>query len=145
MDGWDLERVNLDQDNPGFSESTGHFTQIEWKASTQVGCSRTQCLEFPHYFTLFPLTIGLRVGEYNENSMWMVGSLPLLSSRKCNQHPECLYQQCREADLWIVQFGRCRHFIVCVTFFASDESGDSLRPSWSAPSWRREKFYFWCR
>ncbi|KAH8796457.1 hypothetical protein BGZ57DRAFT_863588 [Hyaloscypha finlandica] len=26
IDRWDRERVNYDRDNPGFSESTGHFT-----------------------------------------------------------------------------------------------------------------------
>ncbi|KAE9375367.1 PR-1-like protein, partial [Stipitochalara longipes BDJ] len=43
IDCWGLERVNYNWNNPGFSESTGHFTQIVWKTSTQVGCSRTLC------------------------------------------------------------------------------------------------------
>lgn len=27
----------------GFSEATGHFTQVVWKGSTQVGCATTSC------------------------------------------------------------------------------------------------------
>lgn len=27
----------------GFSEKTGHFTQLVWKATTDVGCSVTDC------------------------------------------------------------------------------------------------------
>lgn len=26
--------------NPGFSSSTGHFTQVVWRSSTEVGCAR---------------------------------------------------------------------------------------------------------
>ncbi|PMD44930.1 PR-1-like protein, partial [Hyaloscypha variabilis F] len=43
IDAWGLERVNYNWNDPGFSESTGHFTQIVWKASLEVGCSRTLC------------------------------------------------------------------------------------------------------
>ena len=52
IDGWGLERVNYSWNNPGFSESTGHFTQIVWKTSMQVGCSRTLCCMFPFHSSL---------------------------------------------------------------------------------------------
>jgi hypothetical protein len=32
-----------DWSNPGFSETTGHFTQIVWKATTPVGCGKANC------------------------------------------------------------------------------------------------------
>lgn len=28
---------------PGFSEATGHFTQVVWKATTQLGCAVKVC------------------------------------------------------------------------------------------------------
>ena len=28
---------------PGFAEKTGHFTQLVWKETTQVGCGLTFC------------------------------------------------------------------------------------------------------
>jgi hypothetical protein len=44
VNGWGLERTQYDWSNPGFSEATGHFTQLVWKATTSVGCGRTNCL-----------------------------------------------------------------------------------------------------
>ncbi|MBC7974192.1 MAG: hypothetical protein H7138_04350, partial [Myxococcales bacterium] len=29
--------------NGGFSMKTGHFTQVVWRGTTQVGCGRSQC------------------------------------------------------------------------------------------------------
>lgn len=35
---WYDEVANYNYGNPGFSSETGHFTQVVWKGSTQVGC-----------------------------------------------------------------------------------------------------------
>jgi uncharacterized protein YkwD len=35
---WYNEIQNYDFNNPGFSDSTGHFTQVVWEASLQIGC-----------------------------------------------------------------------------------------------------------
>ncbi len=43
VDAWGNERKDYDYDDPGFSESTGHFTQLVWKNSTTVGCGRKLC------------------------------------------------------------------------------------------------------
>jgi uncharacterized protein YkwD len=43
VDAWADERTAYDFNNPGFSESTGHFTQVVWKATTTVGCGRVDC------------------------------------------------------------------------------------------------------
>ncbi|KAI8936149.1 hypothetical protein NX059_007644 [Plenodomus lindquistii] len=41
--GWGQEREEYDFEGGEFSTSTGHFTQLVWRNTTQVGCSRTQC------------------------------------------------------------------------------------------------------
>ena len=35
---WYDEVANYDFNNPGFSMNTGHFTQLAWKDSTELGC-----------------------------------------------------------------------------------------------------------
>lgn len=43
IDAWGLERLSYSWSSPGFSEKTGHFTQVVWKGTTSVGCGRTNC------------------------------------------------------------------------------------------------------
>jgi glioma pathogenesis-related protein 2 len=39
---WYDEVSKYDYNKPGFSSATGHFTQVVWKSSTQLGCSAAQ-------------------------------------------------------------------------------------------------------
>jgi hypothetical protein len=39
---WYGEGKNYDYSHPGFSEATGHFTQVVWKATKRVGCAWNQ-------------------------------------------------------------------------------------------------------
>lgn len=43
VDAWYDEIKDYNYANPGFSESTGHFTQVVWKSSTKVGCAVKSC------------------------------------------------------------------------------------------------------
>jgi hypothetical protein len=43
IDAWGLERESYNFNSPGFSEQTGHFTQLVWKSTTSVGCGRVDC------------------------------------------------------------------------------------------------------
>ncbi len=38
VDAWYNEEPYYDYDNPGFSGETGHFTQVVWKGTREVGC-----------------------------------------------------------------------------------------------------------
>ncbi|KIJ41716.1 hypothetical protein M422DRAFT_171979, partial [Sphaerobolus stellatus SS14] len=35
--------VNESHNDPGFSEQTGHFTQVVWKSTTTIGCALVEC------------------------------------------------------------------------------------------------------
>jgi uncharacterized protein YkwD len=39
---WYDEVAKYNYANPGFAASTGHFTQVVWKGSTQLGCGEAQ-------------------------------------------------------------------------------------------------------
>ena len=39
---WYDEVSDYNYSNPGFSANTGHFTQVVWKSSTQLGCGAAQ-------------------------------------------------------------------------------------------------------
>jgi len=44
VEGWANERQGYDFKKPtGFSEKTGHFTQLVWANTTMVGCGREAC------------------------------------------------------------------------------------------------------
>ncbi|EED18728.1 extracellular SCP domain protein Pry1, putative [Talaromyces stipitatus ATCC 10500] len=44
VDAWAIESKKYDYNRPtGFSEKTGHFTQLVWKATTDVGCGLADC------------------------------------------------------------------------------------------------------
>jgi hypothetical protein len=43
VEAWGNEGDEYNFGNPGFSENTGHFTQLVWKETTDVGCGRRLC------------------------------------------------------------------------------------------------------
>ncbi|KAL0943577.1 extracellular scp domain protein [Colletotrichum truncatum] len=43
VEAWGDERDDYDFDDAEFSEETGHFTQLVWKNTTDVGCARKLC------------------------------------------------------------------------------------------------------
>ena len=43
VDAWGDEGKNYNFGQGTFSDSTGHFTQVVWKATTSVGCGATYC------------------------------------------------------------------------------------------------------
>jgi uncharacterized protein YkwD len=50
VDGWYSEIANYDFAAPGSSQGTGHFTQLVWKSSAQLGCGMARCTNiFPTF------------------------------------------------------------------------------------------------
>lgn len=43
VDDWGNEEAEYNWGNPGFTETTGHFTQLVWQATTSVGCGLVSC------------------------------------------------------------------------------------------------------
>ncbi|MDI1493312.1 MAG: hypothetical protein OHK93_005100 [Ramalina farinacea] len=43
IDGWGDERQEYNYADPGFSEATGHFTQLVWKSTMSTGCGVKDC------------------------------------------------------------------------------------------------------
>ena len=62
---WYDEIKDYDFSNPGFGENTGHFTQVVWKDTTQVGCGFKQCNnEWGIYLVCNYLAQGNIIGEF---------------------------------------------------------------------------------
>jgi uncharacterized protein YkwD len=67
---WYDEIKNYDFSNPGFSKTTGHFTQVVWKDSIQIGCGWvTSCAgtlgsDYPNYLACEYYPYGNVDGEY---------------------------------------------------------------------------------
>lgn len=43
VDAWYDEISMYNWNSPGYTEATGHFTQLIWKDSTQMGCAKVTC------------------------------------------------------------------------------------------------------
>jgi uncharacterized protein YkwD len=43
VESWASERSSYSFARPGFSMTTGHFTQVVWRGSRELGCASVQC------------------------------------------------------------------------------------------------------
>lgn len=43
FDTWGNEYKLYPWNDPGFYESTGHFTQVVWQSTTSIGCGSMKC------------------------------------------------------------------------------------------------------
>lgn len=73
VEGWYSESKDYDYSNPGFSSKAGHFTQIVWKSSTEIGCGAAQGsypgrTDFTAYYVVCQYAPGGNVsGQFPDN------------------------------------------------------------------------------
>lgn len=66
VEGWGNEREQYNFGDPGFGEKTGHFTQLVWKNTTDVGCAAKLCGTKGWYLVCEYWPRGNVEGEYKE-------------------------------------------------------------------------------
>ncbi|OAL06456.1 PR-1-like protein [Phaeosphaeriaceae sp. SRC1lsM3a] len=75
---WRDERDNYDYNAAKFSTETGHFTQLVWKSTTQLGCARSNCTDkgdAPGWFVVCEYSPpGNFEGQFKENVQRQEGS-----------------------------------------------------------------------
>ncbi|SCV00220.1 LANO_0F05820g1_1 [Lachancea nothofagi CBS 11611] len=70
VEAWYDEIKSYDWSNPNYSSSTGHFTQVVWKGTSQVGCGIKQCSGGTGDYVICSYqTAGNFLGEFAQNVM----------------------------------------------------------------------------
>lgn len=69
---WAQEASLYNFSNPGFSDATGHFTQLVWAATTKVGCGFSSgCGQYSNYLVCRYTAAGNVVGGTNNNQYFI--------------------------------------------------------------------------
>jgi hypothetical protein len=73
VDAWGDEVGKYDFNDPGFSEATGHFTQLVWQNTTTAGCGARLCGESGWYLVCEYWPRGNVIGEFRDEVDRKVG------------------------------------------------------------------------
>ena len=66
VDAWYGEEASYDYTKPGFSSATGHFTQVVWRGTTEVGCGQSSRCSWPAWVCRYNPP-GNYLGEFSGN------------------------------------------------------------------------------
>lgn len=66
VEAWGEERKEYDFNDGGFAMGTGHFTQLVWKDTTDVGCGRRLCGENGWFLACEYWPVGNVEGRYED-------------------------------------------------------------------------------
>lgn len=76
--GWYGEIKDYNYSNPGFTEAAGHFTQLVWKDSQQVGCAIRYCNSYWGNLIICEYDpSGNYLGEFQDNVMPLINTSPV--------------------------------------------------------------------
>ena len=66
---WYSEESNYDYANPGWQPEAGHFTQMVWKGTTEIGCGMARCTsgKWPYVWVCQYNPPGNVIGTFTEN------------------------------------------------------------------------------
>ena len=67
VEAWGDEREEYDFEHQGFDKETGHFTQLVWQNTTDVGCGRRLCGEKGWYLVCEYWPVGNVEGQYEDS------------------------------------------------------------------------------
>uniref|UniRef100_A0A0N5C4K2 SCP domain-containing protein n=1 Tax=Strongyloides papillosus TaxID=174720 RepID=A0A0N5C4K2_STREA len=97
---WYNEIQNYHYENPGFGMNTGHFTQLVWKNTKEMGCGIGKVNEkYPgYYIVILSLNIHDQDSPYGEN-------LAYLPSTQINDPVKLWYEEVKDYDFNNPGFG----------------------------------------
>lgn len=73
VDAWYNEISQYNYNDPGFSMATGHFTQVVWKGTSEVGCAYVTCDNAWRQYTICEYQEpGNWIGEFAQNVLPLV-------------------------------------------------------------------------
>ncbi|KAK5779047.1 hypothetical protein RI543_002931 [Arxiozyma heterogenica] len=83
VDAWYSEIAHYNYSHPGFSMATGHFTQVVWRSTKEVGCAVKHCGSYYRDYVVCEYAPpGNYAGEFPENVMPLKASVSSSTSSK---------------------------------------------------------------